>query len=78
MKKKKILLKCIDKKFEYIHPYYRFINKKFIKTAHDKKIKINAWTVNSRKSMEKLIAMGIDGIITNDIELAKEVLNRNE
>ena len=76
LKKKKVLLECIDKGFEYIHPYYRFINEKFINTAHEHDIKVNAWTVNTQPSMKKVIAMGIDGIITNDIELAKEVLNR--
>ena len=52
------------------------INYDFIKKAHENNIKVNAWTVNTKNAMRKLIKMGIDGIITNDIELAKNVLNR--
>ena len=49
-----------------------------VDNAHAKNVKINAWTVNSRKSIERLYAIGIDGIITNDIDLTKEVLTRKE
>ncbi len=78
IRKNKTLQKAIDNKFGYIHPQYKTIKKSFIDAAHENNIMVNAWTVDGRDDMEKLIAMGIDGIITNDIELAKEVLNRNE
>ena len=76
VRKNKQIQSAIDNQFEYIHPQYKFIKKSFIDAAHEKGIKVNAWTVDSRDDMEKLIAMGIDGIITNDIELAKKALNR--
>ena len=78
IRKNKTLQKAVDNNFGYIHPQYKLINKSFIDAAHEKHIKVNAWTVDARDDMEKLIDMGIDGIITNDIELANEVLNRNE
>ena len=76
IRKNKTLQKAIDHKYGYLHPQYKLITKAFLDAAHEKDIKVNAWTVDSRDDMEKLIAMGIDGIITNDVELAKEVLNR--
>ena len=78
IRKNKTLQKAVDNNFGYIHPQYKLISKSFIDAAHGKDIKVNAWTVDARDDIEKLIDMGIDGIITNDIELAKEVLNRNE
>ena len=78
IRKNKTLQKAVDNKFGYIHPQFKLINKSFIDAAHQKDIKVNAWTVDEKDDMEKLIDMGIDGIITNDVELAKEVLNRNE
>ncbi|MHA1241887.1 MAG: glycerophosphodiester phosphodiesterase, partial [Promethearchaeota archaeon] len=45
--------------------------------AHEKNIKVFPWTVDSGIAMKKLINMGTDGIITNDISRLKEVLNRN-
>ena len=72
----KIIKKAIRNKFQAIQPFYTFIRKSFIDSAHENNIKINAWIVNSKETMKKLIEMGIDGIITNDVEAAKEVLDR--
>jgi glycerophosphoryl diester phosphodiesterase len=41
-------------------------------------IKVFPWTVDSGIGMKKLINLGCDGIITNDISRLKEVLNRLE
>lgn len=78
MRKGKTLQKALDNNFSYIHPEFRFIKKPSIDAAHEKNIKVNAWTVNTRSNMKKLIEIGIDGIITNNIEFAREVLNRTE
>ena len=78
IRKNKTLQKAIDNKYGYLHPQYKLITKAFVESAHENDVKVNAWTVDSRDDMEKLIEMGIDGIITNDIELAKEVLNRKD
>lgn len=78
MKKGKTIQKALDNHFGYIHPEFHFIKKASIDAAHEKNIKVNAWTVNTRTNMKKLMAMGIDGFITNNIEFAKEVLNRNK
>ncbi|MFX1277436.1 MAG: glycerophosphodiester phosphodiesterase [Promethearchaeota archaeon] len=76
IKKKKTIQEAIENKFYSIHPLFTKINRKFIENAHKQNIKVNAWNVNSKKAMQKLIDMGIDGIVTNDIELAKKVLKR--
>ena len=74
--KKKIIQNAIQKNFSFIHIYKMLATKKFIKIAHKHNIKVNAWTVDSPKTMRRLINKGIDGIITNDVETAKEVLKR--
>ncbi|MHA1282180.1 MAG: glycerophosphodiester phosphodiesterase [Promethearchaeota archaeon] len=75
IKKNKMIREAIEHKYYAIHPFYKFINQKFLDEAHKNNIKINTWTVDSKSRMKKLIEMGIDGIITNDVELAKEVLS---
>lgn len=72
----KIIKNAVKNKFNAIQPFYTFIRKSFIDSAHRNNIKINAWTVNSKETMRKLSEMGVDGIITNDVEVAKEILNR--
>ena len=42
-----------------------------------KNINVFPWTVDSGIAMKKLINMGTDGFITNDITRLKEVLNRS-
>ncbi len=75
IKKNKMIREAIEHKYYAIHPFYKFINQKFLDEAHKNNIKINTWTVDSKSRMKKLIEMRIDGIITNDVELAKEVLS---
>jgi len=74
IKKRKTIKKAIKNNFHAIHPLYKFVNKKFIEKAHENNLKINVWTVDSKIQMKKLLEMGVDGIITNDIEVAKEML----
>jgi glycerophosphoryl diester phosphodiesterase len=47
---------------------HQFITKKLIKHAYSNNLKVNAWTCNSKKSIEKMKLLGVDGIITNHPE----------
>jgi glycerophosphoryl diester phosphodiesterase len=41
------------------------LNEENIRRAHAAGIRIHVWTVNTTQAMEKFIALGVDGIITN-------------
>jgi glycerophosphoryl diester phosphodiesterase len=75
-KKKQIIDNAISNNFYAIHPLYKLVNKEFIEYAHEKNLKVNCWTVDSKNAIRKLVKYGVDGIITNDIKRAKELLNR--
>ena len=49
------------------------INEKFMKKAHDAGKQVHVWTVNDEKEMQKLIKLGVDGIITNYPDRLKAV-----
>ena len=51
----------------------KVLNKNLIKTAHSKGLKVHVWTINSKETMKALIDMKVDGIITDDAELLKNV-----
>ena len=53
-------------------PYYILLNKKLVDEIHDANMKIIPWTVNDPKEAKKLIDLGVDGIITDYPEMAKE------
>jgi glycerophosphoryl diester phosphodiesterase len=75
--KKKLIDYTSENNYYAINPLYKLADKQFIEYAHEKNIKVFPWTVDSGIAMRKLINMGTDGIITNDISRLKEVLNRN-
>ena len=73
---KRKILKAVDNKFYAIHPHFNITDKEIVDFAHDNGLKVNVWTVNDKDDMERLIQLGVDGIITDDISMANELLGR--
>ncbi len=48
--------------------YFRELNAARIDAFHEKGIKVNCWTVNSKRAAERLAAWGVDYITTNILE----------
>jgi glycerophosphoryl diester phosphodiesterase len=46
-------------------PAYSLVTKELIEKCHRQYIRIIPWTVNDKETMQKLKAMGVDGIITD-------------
>jgi glycerophosphoryl diester phosphodiesterase len=46
-------------------PAYKLVNETLLTSCHQKQIKVIAWTVNDKAEIEKLKAMGVDGIISD-------------
>ena len=47
----------------------------FIKRAHQAGRKVFVWTVDDQITMSRMISLGVDGLITNEPEMARKVLN---
>ncbi|MFX0042367.1 MAG: glycerophosphodiester phosphodiesterase [Candidatus Hodarchaeota archaeon] len=73
---KKILKTAVKNGFYAVGPKHIFVNRKFIDRAHHHGIKVFTWTVDSEKKIRKLIKIGVDGIITNNISNMKKILNQ--
>lgn len=52
--------------------------KSFIRKAHQKKLAVHFWTINNEDKMEELLAMGADGIFTEDTVLLRKALAENK
>jgi len=50
------------------------VDPKFIEAAHRAGIAVHVWTINERSEMERLIDLGVDGIMTDRTAELKEVL----
>ncbi len=49
------------------------VTRRLVRTAHRLGINVAVWTVNDRASMERLVAMGVDGVISDRPSLLAEV-----
>lgn len=54
-------------------PYHILLDKEMVYLCHEKKMKVIPWTVNERSAMERLVGMGVDGIITDFPDRAKNL-----
>ena len=54
----------------------KVLDNNLIKNAHSKNLKVHAWTINSQETMESLINMKIDGIMTDEAALLKNVCSK--
>lgn len=52
-------------------PYFTQVNAERVKQLHDLGIRVIPWTVNKREEMEKVKAVGCDGVITDYPDRAK-------
>lgn len=73
---KRKIEKIAKNNFYSIHPPFTTINKEIVDFAHSYGLKVIVWTVNDREIMENLIEINVDGVITDNISLANEVLGR--
>lgn len=54
-------------------PEYHLLSKEEIRSCHTKKMRVIPWTVNDSKEMEELKSWGVDGLITDYPDKAKEL-----
>jgi len=47
-----------------------------LKGAHDKRLRVNTWTVNDAATAKRLAGLGVDGIITNNPDVVREATGR--
>ena len=63
-------------------PHYwrgiRLVNEKFIKKIKSLDLQIHVWTINSASEINQLLDIGVDGIMTDNLLLLKNVLSTPE
>jgi glycerophosphoryl diester phosphodiesterase len=59
-------------------PYYLLVNDDLVKACHKKNIKVIPWTVNDKEAVQKLIALQVDGIISDYPDMVIEQLKNKK
>jgi len=57
-------------------PEYNRVDDAMVKACHERRMSILPWTVNDRKNIDRLLALGVDGIITDFPDLFSNVTSR--
>lgn len=52
------------------------VSKQFVDAAHERNLKVHVWTINDTADMQRLIEMGVDGIMTDYPDQLLELLMR--
>jgi glycerophosphoryl diester phosphodiesterase len=52
--------------FTAVHPHYKALNAEAMTLAGELDLDVNTWTVNSRKSLEAMVGLGVNCIITDE------------
>lgn len=53
----------------------RLVDRAFLRAARTRGLKVHVWTVNERDRMRELLDLGVDGIVTDQIETLRDVLS---
>ena len=53
----------------------RLVDRRFIAAAHDRELQVHVWTVNDPVEMQRLVELGVDGIMTDRPSILREVLD---
>lgn len=48
--------------------------REFIRRSHELGLQVHVWTLNDRQGIERALALGADGVMTDDIVLLREIL----
>ena len=55
----------------------KVLSKKFLNKCKSLNLKVHIWTINDEKNMQRLIDLGVDGIMTDKPEVLKTILLKN-
>ena len=55
----------------------RIVNRRFIDAAHARNMRVQVWSINDVTSMQRLLELGVDGIMTDYPQRLMEVLKKH-
>ena len=59
--------------YDALHPFLGDVTAQQVQRVHKLKRKINVWTVNKEEDIRRMVSWGVDGIMTDDPQLAVQV-----
>ena len=73
-----LLSRALDHGFTGLHPFVLNVSQEVVSAAHAAGLSIATWTVNAAHDLERMVEIGVDVVITDDVLLARSVVDRRE
>jgi len=64
---------AVDHDVGALHPWVLTVDAEGVAAAHAAGLEVATWTVNARHDLERMVRLGVDTVITDDVALALEV-----
>ena len=58
-----------------VHPFDAMCDPTFVRRAHEAGLSVSVWTINDADRMAELVAMGVDGLVTDLPDVARAVVD---
>jgi glycerophosphoryl diester phosphodiesterase len=55
------------------HPRFKVLTREQVDTLHAAGLKIFPWTINTREEARQILALGVDGLICNELQVMRAV-----
>lgn len=59
-----------------VHPHHLFVDERFVELAHAAGLQVNTWTCDDPDRIRHLADLGVDALITNTPDKARQALSR--
>jgi len=54
----------------------RIVDRAFVEMAHHHEIQVHVWTIDDPDEMNALLDLGVDGLMTDEPEVLRDVLDK--
>lgn len=52
------------------------VTRRFVNAAHERRVRVDVWTIDDPEEMKRLIALGVDGVMSDRPDLLMQVVGR--
>jgi len=66
------------KKYQALHPYIAGVNQNLVADLHLVGKRIHVWTVNEEKNLRRMLDFKVDGVITDDPGMLRQILDKDQ